>query len=65
VDYVVRDYDLAVLTSAKAMAATVVDILSDGAKRAGEIVESYDAPLTRTGYLSTLRALAGEETFSA
>ena len=31
-DYVVQDYQLAVITAAKAMAATVVDLLADGAR---------------------------------
>ena len=32
-DYVVRDYGLAVVTAAKALADTVVDLLADGAER--------------------------------
>ena len=64
VDYIVQDYNLAVLTSAKAMVATVIDLLSDGAKRAGDIVDTYKAPLARTEYLSTVREFAGEETFT-
>lgn len=63
VDYMVEDYDLAVLTSAKAMAATVIDLLSNGAARAHEIKNSYKAPLTRQEYLATVRGFASEETF--
>ena len=61
---IVQDYGLAVLTSAKAMVGTVVDLLYNGATRAGEIVEAYEAPLKRTEYLSTVREFASEETFS-
>jgi amidohydrolase len=63
VDYLVEDYDLAVLTSAKAMAATVIDLLSNGAARAHEIKNDYKAPLTRQEYLATVRGFASEETF--
>ncbi|MDP7578438.1 MAG: amidohydrolase [SAR202 cluster bacterium] len=63
VDYLVHDYDLGVLTPAKSMAATVLDLLSDGAKQAREIARSYNAPLERTDYLSTVRGFASEETF--
>lgn len=63
VDYVVHDYNLGVLTPAKSMAATVLDLLSNGAKQAGEIVRSYNPPLKRTEYLSTIREFSSEETF--
>ena len=65
VDYLVENYALAVLTSAKAMAATVIDLLSNGAARAHQIKESFAAPLTKREYLATVRGFAGEETFSA
>ncbi|MDP6402708.1 MAG: amidohydrolase, partial [SAR202 cluster bacterium] len=64
-DYVVEDYDLAVLTSAKALAATVIDLLANGAGQAHRIEESYEAPLTKQEYLATVRGFAREETFSA
>ena len=63
VDYLVEDYDLAVLTSAKAMAATVIDLLSNGAARAHEIKNAYAAPLTIQEYLTTVRGFASEESF--
>jgi amidohydrolase len=63
VDYLVEDYDLAVLTSAKAMAATVIDLLDNGAARAHEIKNAYAAPLTKQEYLATVRGFAREESF--
>ena len=63
-DYLVQDYDLAVITSAKAMAMTVVDLLADGARRALEIKGSYRAPMTKKSYLSFMRGLLSEQTFS-
>ena len=65
VDYEVQDYELAVLTSAKAMAGTVIDLLADGARRANDVVGSYRAPMTRQEYLAHIRDLAREETYTA
>ena len=64
IDYVVQDYELGVLTGAKAMAMTVIDLLSDGAARAKEIKAKYRAPMTKQGYLSLMRSALTEETFT-
>ena len=64
IDYIVHDYELAVLTAAKAMAMTVIDLLADGGRRAREIVNNYQAPMTKTEYLSLLRGMLREETFT-
>ena len=64
VDFLVEDYDLAVLTSAKAMVATVIDLLGNGALRAAEITNSYNAPLTKKQYLETVRGFLKEEEYS-
>ena len=63
-DYVVEDYELAVLTGAKAMAMTVVDLLSDGAQRARRIAGSYRAPMSKREYLSAMRGMYRDETFT-
>lgn len=62
-NYVVQDYNLAVITAAKAMAATVVDLLADGAKVAGQIVADHRPDMTRQEYLKFMRDLAREQTF--
>ena len=64
-DYVVQDYNLAVITSAKAMAATVVDLLAEGAAQGGKIVAEHQPQMTRSEYLKFMRDLAREETFEA
>jgi amidohydrolase len=64
-NYVVQDYQLAVITAAKAMAATVVDLLADGATRAGKIIGDYRPEMTRQEYLKFMRNLAREDTFEA
>ena len=63
-DYIVQDYELGVLTGAKAMAMTVIDLLADGAQRAREIKEGYRAPMTKDAYLSLMRGMFREETYT-
>ncbi len=64
VDYVIEDYDLAVLTSAKAMAMTVIDLLANGAEQAKNVKSSYQAPLDKTTYLSLMRSMYEETTYT-
>jgi len=63
IDYVIEDYELAVLTGAKAMAMTVVDLLAKSASNASKIVSENEPPLTKSSYLSLLRDMTKEETF--
>jgi len=62
-DYVIQDYELAVVTAAKALASTVVDLLADGADRAGKIISSHKNAMTKAEYLSFMRAQAKDELF--
>ncbi len=62
-DYVVQDYSLAVITAAKALANTAIDLLADGAQTGGSIVSNHRADMTRAEYLRYMRSLAKEETF--
>ena len=64
IDYVIQDYGLAVLDSGKAMAMTVVDLLANDARRAREIKKQYRASMTKKQYLSTLRGLFSEKTYT-
>jgi amidohydrolase len=64
-NYVVQDYSLAVVTAAKALAATAVDLLADGATVAGKIVADHRPEMTRQEYLKFMRDLAKEEAFEA
>ena len=63
-DYLVEDYELAVLTAAKAMAMTVVDLLADGARRGRRIKADYRQPMTKEEYLSLMRGMLREETYT-
>jgi metal-dependent amidase/aminoacylase/carboxypeptidase family protein len=50
-DYVIQDYDTAVIAAAKAMAMTVIDLLANGAQKAKEIKATDKAPMTKEQYL--------------
>ena len=58
-----RDYALAVITAAKAMAYTAIDLLADGAQVGGNIVSNHRPDMTRPEYLKFMRSLSKEETF--
>jgi hypothetical protein len=63
IDYVVTDYDAAVLTAAKAMALTVVDLLHEKAEKGKEVVDKFKPMLTKDAYLKLLRSMYKEEKF--
>ena len=63
-DYVVTDWDLGVLTAAKAMAFTVIDLLADGAVGAKRVVSESRPAMTRDEYLSLMRSFLGEEVYA-
>ena len=64
IDYIVEDYDLAVLTGAKAMAMTVIDLLAHGAERARNIKADYQAPHTKATYLALMRSMFEERAYT-
>ena len=64
-NYVVRDYGLAVVTAAKALADTVVDLLADGAEGAGRVLANHQPAMTKDEYLQLMRGLAKEELYTA
>ena len=63
-NYVVRDYGLAVVTAAKALADTVVDLLADGAEGAGKVLANHQPAMTKDEYLQLMRGLAKEELYT-
>lgn len=60
-DFTVSDPTMAYVIPAQAMAMTVVDLLWDGAEKARQIKEAYQAPLTTTGYLQLWNQFMGEK----
>jgi amidohydrolase len=62
-DYVVEDYQLAVINPAKAMAMTVIDLLADGAAGAGRVLARHRPAMTKNDYLRFMRSLAQEKVY--
>ncbi len=62
-DYRLVDHEQAVMNPARAMAMTVVDLLSDGAAGAKEVQASYKPRFTRDGYLAFVRGLSSTVTY--
>ncbi|MCC6174835.1 MAG: amidohydrolase [Chloroflexi bacterium] len=62
-DYRVEDYETAAIVPAKAMAMTVVDLLSGNAGGARRILAEHTPAMTREQYLSLLRSLAAQQTY--
>ena len=54
-DYVIQDYEKAVIQPAKSMAATVIDLLSEGAAKANEVKATDTPPMTKDQYLKFQR----------
>ena len=63
-DYLIEDYGLAVITAAKVLASTVIDLLAGGAAAGGKILSDHRPAMTRSEYLSFMRGLAKEELFA-
>ena len=63
-DYVIQDYQLAVITGAKAMTATVIDLMADGAAEANNVVANHRPEMTSREYVNFMRTLASEESYT-
>ena len=61
--YVIEDYSLAVIKGAKALAYTVIDIMSDNAAHGNSIVGGQRPDMSISEYLKFMRNLASEETY--
>lgn len=64
-DYQVCDPDVAYIAPAKLAAMTIIDLLVDGAARARQIIDSYQAPMTKEEYLAYMRGIAREVSWQA
>jgi len=62
-DYLIEDYEMAVLNPAKIMAMTVIDLLGDGAVRGNEVVARHKPNMTKQEYLDLLDSLRKEEVY--
>jgi len=64
VDFAIVDPDQAYVTPAKALVATVVDLLCDDARGAAAVMHAFRPNLTRDAYLAQMRALTTTRTYS-
>jgi amidohydrolase len=62
-DYLIEDYQLAVINPAKAMVMTVVDLLADGAARGREVLDRSKPRMTKEEYLTSMEELLKEEEY--
>ena len=62
-DYVVKDYEQAVINPAKAMAMTVIDLLAGGAARANEVLAKSHPRTTKQQYLEFQDGRMSEELY--
>ena len=62
-DYVVNDYEQAVINSAKAMAMTVIDLLHDDAQSARQVIDTSPATMTKAQYLALQSSRLVEESY--
>ena len=63
-EFEITDWELDVVEAGKALASTVIDLLSNDGERANEIVTNFTAPLSIASYLETLRSFRRTESFS-
>ena len=62
-EYTILDYEQAVVNPAKIMAMVVIDLLSQGAEKAREVLAKSRPAMTRDEYVAFQRQRAGVEEF--
>ena len=62
-DFLIEDYEMAVLNPARIMAMTVIDLLADGAIRGNEVIAKHKPRLSKQEYLDLLDSLRKEEEY--
>ena len=63
IDYMVDDYELAVIKAGKAMGLTVIDLLADNGEQGNRIAGSFNAPMTIGEYLTRMRGFRSDKTY--
>ena len=61
--YVIKDYTQAVINPAKAMAATVIDLLAGDSTQAHNVINNFKPNLSIDSYVSMQRSRLTEETY--
>ena len=62
-DYIVQDYVQAVVNPAKAMAMTIIDLLSERAATAKSVIEEHTPTMTKEQYLALQNSRLTEELY--
>ena len=62
-DYLIEDYEQAVIRPAKAMAMMVIDLLAGGAKKAREVLDKSPPKMTKEQYLALQEQRLSEELY--
>jgi amidohydrolase len=63
-DYLVENYELAVIKAGKAMGMTVIDLLAGDGEKGKKIAASFKAPMTISEYLDRMRGFRSDATYS-
>ena len=64
-DYMVRDYDQALIYPAKALAMTVIDLLTAQAEKAKEVLVKSDRLMTKARYLALQESIFSEDLYES
>ena len=64
IDYLVKNYELAVLKAGKAMGMTVIDLLSRDGELGKKVIGSFNAPMSISEYLDRMRGFRSDVTYS-
>jgi hypothetical protein len=64
-EFEITDWELDVVEAGKALASTVISLLSDSAALGQGLIDDFDASLTIPEYLATLREFRREEIFES
>ena len=57
-NYLIQDYELAVIVPAKCMATSIIDLLAEGAQKAREVLSKAQRPMTKEQYIRFQRQQA-------
>jgi metal-dependent amidase/aminoacylase/carboxypeptidase family protein len=63
IDYLVDDYDIAVLKAGKAMGLTVIDLLTGDGATGNKIAGAFKASMTISEYLERMRSFRSDVTY--
>jgi metal-dependent amidase/aminoacylase/carboxypeptidase family protein len=64
-DYLIQDYQLAVLNPAKFMAMMVIDLLADGAAKGREVLSKSKPDMSKQEYLTLMESQLKEEEYES